>query len=59
MGIMDGISEAVDQMDAIIENDQIWSSLRETNHDRGVMKDELMAYEEPSLYIYITTFCGI
>jgi hypothetical protein len=32
---MDGVSEAVDQMGAIIDN-QIWSSLGEANYDRVV-----------------------
>jgi ATP-dependent DNA helicase 2 subunit 2 len=46
-------------MGAIIEN-QIWNSLGEPNYDRvveelGVMKDKLMACEEPSLYILHTT----
>ena len=48
---MEGISE---EIGAIIEN-QIQNSLGDANYDRvveelGVMKDELIAYEEPSLY---------
>ena len=49
---MDGVSEAVNQICAIIEN-QIRNSLGEANYDRvveelGVMKDEVIAYEDPS-----------
>ena len=46
---MDGVSEAVDQMGAIIHN-QIWNNLGEANYDHvveelGVIKDELIAYK--------------
>jgi len=51
---MEGVSEAVNQMGAIIK-DQIRNSLGDANYDRvveelGVMKDELISYEEPGLY---------
>jgi len=51
---IEGVSDSVNQMGAIIE-DQIRNSLGDANYDRvveelGVMKDELVAYEEPGLY---------
>ncbi|BCR85370.1 ATP-dependent DNA helicase 2 subunit KU80 [Aspergillus chevalieri] len=51
---VDTISEAVKQMTAIVE-DQVRNSLGDANYDRvveglGVMRDELISYEEPALY---------
>lgn len=48
------IGDAVRQMATIIE-DQIRNSLGDANYDRiveslGVMRDELISYEEPTLY---------
>jgi Ku C terminal domain like. len=51
---IDAVAGVVKQMSAIIE-DQIRHSLGDANYDRvveqlGVMRDELVAYEEPKLY---------
>lgn len=51
---IEAIGDAVKQMKAIIE-DQIKNSLGDANYDRvseelGVMKEELISYEEPALY---------
>ncbi|THC91303.1 hypothetical protein EYZ11_009227 [Aspergillus tanneri] len=51
---IDGVKDAVKQMTAIVE-DQIRHSLGDVNYDRvneqmGVMRDELISYEEPTLY---------
>lgn len=51
---VDTISDAVKQMTAIVEN-QVKNSLGDANYDRvveslGVMRDELISYEEPALY---------
>ncbi|GIJ82859.1 ATP-dependent DNA helicase II subunit 2 [Aspergillus pseudoviridinutans] len=48
------IKDAVEQMTSIIE-DQIKNSLADANYDRvteeiGVMRDELISFEEPALY---------
>ncbi|OJJ79414.1 ATP-dependent DNA helicase 2 subunit KU80 [Aspergillus glaucus CBS 516.65] len=51
---VDIISDAVKQMTAIVE-EQVKNSLGDANYDRvveslGVMRDELISYEEPALY---------
>lgn len=51
---VEAVAGVVKQMSAIIE-DQIRHSLGDANYDRvveqlGVMRDELVAYEEPKLY---------
>lgn len=51
---VDTISDAVKQMAAIVE-DQVKNSLGDANYDRvveslGVMRDELISYEESALY---------
>lgn len=51
---IEAVGDAVKQMSAIIEN-QIRHSLGDANYDRvieelGVMRDELVGYEEPVLY---------
>ncbi|KAL1971063.1 hypothetical protein VTN77DRAFT_14 [Rasamsonia byssochlamydoides] len=51
---IDAVRDAVNQMESIIEN-QIRSSFGDANYDRvieelGVLREELIAYEEPGLY---------
>ena len=51
---METITDAVQQMKNIVE-DQIKNSFGDANYDRvveslGVMRDELISYEEPALY---------
>lgn len=51
---IDAVRDAVSQMEGIIEN-HIRSSFGDANYDRvieelGVLREELIAYEEPGLY---------